>query len=408
MQERLKIAIFHDLPSGGAKRSLYQYCSCLSSRGHILDAFIPETADENYLPLDDVVTRKIIYPVNSKRILKRVTEKSNILVRFLTFHMDLYYRNRCQKEIADDINKGDYDIAFVHHSAYTQSPFLLRYLSVPSVYFMQEPKRGIYEAPIQEYEAPRGSLRSLYAESILRRTDQTNIKYASLVLTNSYYSHESIMRAYGLNSKVCYLGVDTKTFRPIAGEVKENFVLSVGGLHVHKGFRFIIKVLAKINAAIRPGLVIVADREDVREKHSLQQIARDYGVELEIKTNATDEELCGYYNKALLVVYAPYLEPFGLVPLEAMACGTPVVGVKEGGVRESVKDGLTGLLVDRDEELFAESISLLLANRSLMEKLGKQGVKYVKSEWSWELSTKKLLELIAGCDTVSPTTSIPQ
>lgn len=161
----MKIAVFHDLPSGGAKRALYQYCSCLSSGGHILDAFVPETADENYLPLDDMVTRKLIYPVDSKRILKRLTEKSNILVRFLAFHMDLYYRNRCQKEIADDINKGDYDIAFVHHSAYTQSPFLLRYLSVPSVYF-------------------------------------------------------------------------------------------------------------------RPGLVIVADRENVREKYFLQQIARDYGVKL--------------------------------------------------------------------------------------------------------------------------------
>ncbi|MCG2796584.1 MAG: glycosyltransferase [Actinomycetia bacterium] len=64
-------------------------------------------------------------------------------------------------------------------------------------------------------------------------------------------------------------------------------------------------------------------------------------------------------------------------------------------MRESVKDGFTGLLVDRDEELFAKSISILLANRPLMEKLGKQGVKYVNSEWSWEVSTRKLIELLS-------------
>ena len=54
------------------------------------------------------------------------------------------------------------------------------------------------------------------------------------------------------------------------------------------------------------------------------------------------------YNSAKAVVYAPMMEPFGLVAIEAMACGTPVVGVKEGGLRESIIDGHNGLLIDRD------------------------------------------------------------
>ena len=62
----------------------------------------------------------------------------------------------------------------------------------------------------------------------------------------------------------------------------------------------------------------------------------------------TDEELVILYNKAKLVVYTPYMEPFGLVPLEAMSCGTPVVGVNEGGVMETVLNGKTGILVERN------------------------------------------------------------
>ncbi len=61
------------------------------------------------------------------------------------------------------------------------------------------------------------------------------------------------------------------------------------------------------------------------------------------------------YNKANLVVYTPYQEPFGLVPLESMSCGTPVVGVNDGGVMETVTNGKTGILTERDTKIFANN-----------------------------------------------------
>jgi glycosyltransferase involved in cell wall biosynthesis len=78
-------------------------------------------------------------------------------------------------------------------------------------------------------------------------------------------------------------------------------------------------------------LIVVSDEIDIHVENSLEQRAQKIGVDLRIESLIADDELVSLYNKAQLVLYAPYLEPFGLVPLEAMACGTPVVAVKEGG-----------------------------------------------------------------------------
>jgi glycosyltransferase involved in cell wall biosynthesis len=96
------------------------------------------------------------------------------------------------------------------------------------------------------------------------------------------------------------------------------------------------------------------------------------------------------YNKARLCVYAPVKEPFGLVPLEAMACGTPVVGVREGGVSESVKHGETGLLAERDPQQFADAILTLLEDTDCRIRLGRQGRVYVQEQWQWEHSVSEL------------------
>ncbi len=65
------------------------------------------------------------------------------------------------------------------------------------------------------------------------------------------------------------------------------------------------------------------------------------------------------------MLYTSQLEPFGLAPLEANSCGTPVVAVAEGGVRETIKDGLNGFLVDDEPEAIAQAIKLLLSDAEL-------------------------------------------
>ena len=122
----------------------------------------------------------------------------------------------------------------------------------------------------------------------------------------------------------------------------------------------------------------------------LKELAEKEKVDLDILTMITDEDLVHLYNTAKLVVYAPYLEPFGYVPLEAMACATPVVGVKEGGIRETVLHNKTGLLTQRDTSDFARAIITLSEDKQMWEKFSINSLKYTQSFWTLEDAGKRL------------------
>ena len=82
------------------------------------------------------------------------------------------------------------------------------------------------------------------------------------------------------------------------------------------------------------------------------------------------------------MVYAPRLEPFGLAPLEAGACALPVVAVAEGGVRETVIDGETGLVSHAKPDLFAECIDAITGDSQLATRLGENGRRRVETSFS--------------------------
>jgi len=222
-----------------------------------------------------------------------------------------------------------------------------------------------------------------------RRIDEANLRSASVVLVNSRFTARAVAHAYGVQTVVSYHGVDTTHFRP-TGVTKRDMVLSVGSLTPLKGFDFLVRAMAGVSADVRPALVIVSNFQNLEERGYVEQLAARLGVHLELRSAVDEQELVRLYNQARLVAYAPVAEPFGLVPLEAMACGTPVVGVNEGGIGESVVDGLNGLLVDRDAGRFAEAIRRLLQDSTTAAKLGAQGRANVLQHWTWERAVSSL------------------
>jgi glycosyltransferase involved in cell wall biosynthesis len=217
---------------------------------------------------------------------------------------------------------------------------------------------------------------------------------ASVVLVNSAYSRESLYRVYGVLAQICYLGVDAERFRPLPLP-KSDYVLSVGALSPLKGFDFLLQSLAEIPSDRRPSLRLVSNAEDTTEKAYLENLADRLGVQVEFYTRIEDGQLVELYSQAMLTLYAPVMEPFGFVPLESMACGTPVVGVYEGGVRETIVDDLTGRFADRDPRCFARVVESLISDPALRLLLGQQARAEVTSRWSWERSFRKIEQYLA-------------
>ena len=140
----------------------------------------------------------------------------------------------------------------------------------------------------------------------------------------------------------------------------------------------------------------MTDDSYVRE---LMELAKSLGVEVDLRCNVGDKELVQLYRSASLFVYAPRLEPFGLAPLEAAACGLVTLGVAEAGTRESITGGENGFLVPADEATFAQTIDELLGDRAGLAKMACLACENVVQHWSVEgaaLRVESVLRRVAA------------
>jgi glycosyltransferase involved in cell wall biosynthesis len=98
----------------------------------------------------------------------------------------------------------------------------------------------------------------------------------------------------------------------------------------------------------------------------------------------TDNELVDLLSNALCLIYTSQLEPFGFAPLEANACGTPVIALQEGGVKETIIPSKNGFLSDRNPKNLAKYLDKLSENSDLRKDMGIFAAEYVRTEWTLE------------------------
>ncbi|MGI5236923.1 glycosyltransferase [Dactylosporangium sp. CA-139066] len=210
-------------------------------------------------------------------------------------------------------------------------------------------------------------------------------------------------------------GVDVDRFTP-GGPTADHRrpglrrILSVGPLEERKGFTDLIEALRRVPGA---ELVIVGgpdpaevDRDPGARR--LLQAADRFGVadRLRIVGAVTQDELAGWYRSADVLACAPWYEPFGLTPLEAMACGVPVVAYATGGIAESVIDNVTGVLVPpRDTLAMAGALRGLLGDEVRRMSFASAAIDRVRSRYTWDRTATELERVyraVSGGDDSAP------
>jgi glycosyltransferase involved in cell wall biosynthesis len=412
----MRIAVWHNLPSGGGKRALYYHVRGLIERGHEVEVWCPPTADRTYLPLKDLAPEHVVpidwEPKRLRNPVRRAWANYRNVVDKLRA-MDEHCR-RC----ATEINRAGFDLLFANADRDILVSSIGRHVSMPSVLYLQEPSRALYEArpvlpwaalPSPSRSSPGYAVRFLHnlikvqGQRVLVREEHSNAEEFDAILVNSYFSRESVLRAYGLDAKVCYLGVDTELFHA-QNKPREQFIVGLGAISPAKGVESVIRAASHVGEVdgAAPRVVWVGNNELSGYMAAMHDLASTLRVDFEAKMMVSDAELVDILNRAAVLAYAPRLEPFGYAPLEANACGLPVVAVAEGGVRETVEHGRNGLVVEHDVRQMGAALRKVLEDGDLAERLGREGRRIVEEKWSLPGSIDRLEQRLAEVLSADP------
>lgn len=395
----MRIAVFHNHPPGGAARAIHELGRQLSGR-HAIDVYTLSTGDEEFLPSSDYARSVHVFPYRPRPPLR-----FGLYLNEIRRYRDLDALERVSERAAATIDAAAYDAVLVSACRVLQAPAVLFHLRTPTAYYCHEPPRRFLQPDCRPDAGPLGAYARLRArwhrpaEALLERRlagwDRRNVAAADTVLTNSAFTAGLVERYYRRRAQVCALGVDAARLRP-NGRPAGGYVLSVGAVEHHKGFDLLVEALALVPAALRPRLLIAGNWVNPGVAGHLRTLAQGRAVDLTIRSGVSDDELAAIYGGARAFVYAPRQEPFGLAVLEAMACGLPVVAVAEGGVPESVADGVSGLVVERDARAFAAALMRILEDGRLAAALGQQGRRLAETRWTWESAGRRLEEALAS------------
>lgn len=230
---------------------------------------------------------------------------------------------------------------------------------------------------------------------------------ADAIIVSTEQERSDISRLYGTKpAKINVLpaGVDLELFRPAdksdarrsLGLPDRSVVLSVGRVEPLKGFDILLMAMASLDERSDTTVVIVGgDEESSPEIERLRTLTQTLGLEDSvIFTRAVSQDrLSMYYNAADVFVMPSYYESFGLVALEAMSCGVPVIASRVSGPRSFVKSGVTGYLIDRRcPEPFAQRLDVLLHNPTLRESMGR-AARSDAEKMGWDMVGRRTLDV---------------
>jgi D-inositol-3-phosphate glycosyltransferase len=300
-----------------------------------------------------------------------------------------------------------YDLLHSHYWISGQLGWLAsERLGIPLTHTMHTMAK-VKNLSLADGESPEPDIRAIGEEQI--------VNASSALIANTAAEAASLVSLYDACPDKVFVvppGVDLKTYRVNGGKsparkrlkIPEDrlMLLFVGRIQPHKGPEVLIRAVAELikhTPTLRGKLTTVimggASGSGLSEPDRLRGLAQFLGVAdlIQFLPAVAHDELSDWYRSADLVCVPSYSESFGLVALEAQACGTPVVATAVGGLRSAVADGISGCLVDGHEpRAWAATIGRLLMEpeRRLLLSLG--AIEHA-SHFGWDVSARRTLDV---------------
>jgi len=281
-------------------------------------------------------------------------------------------------------------------------------LEIPLVHNCHSLGRVKYDI-LKKEKPPYADMRLLEEELILKR--------ANAIIASSPQEVKNILDLYkvtGENIELIRAGVDKNLFKPIPPKKAkkitkldhENLILFVGRITKAKGLSILLKALSDVKAKFEKDIKLVVIGGDVsgimhsekekKEKERLKKMIKTLTLEddVEFLGPVEREKLPFYYSLADICVIPSLYETFGLVAVEAMSCGAPVVASRVGGLKHTVKEGYSGLhFVPGRADSLAKALLNLLEHPERLKKMKVNARKRAAIEFSLERTSKQIKEL---------------
>ena len=192
-----------------------------------------------------------------------------------------------------------------------------------------------------------------------------------------------------------------KEFCPDASFAREKLglrnypvVFTLGSHEPHKGMEYLIRAIPLVLREVPDAIFVIGGDGSLRNYH--ESLAKSLVVSGNVVFTGriARQEVSYYYAASDVFVIPSIVEAFGLVIIEAMACGKPVIGTNVGGIPDTIIEGLTGFLVSpRDPRGLSEKIVLLLKSSRLRGEMGRAGKEIVKKKFNMEERIKRIVRL---------------
>ena len=303
-------------------------------------------------------------------------------------------------------NEGFYDLIHSHYWLSGQVGWIAQERwGVPLVHTMHTMAR-VKNLTLAKGDSPEPAIREIGEEQVVEAADR--------LVANTHAEAKELIELYHADPKrvrVVHPGVDLEKFitgdqtqaRKDLGVATDAIVLLfVGRIQPLKAPDVLIKAAAEIlkhTPQLRSRMLIAIcggpSGSGLDHPDSLVELATSLGIADIVKfvppTNR--DELVKWYQAATLCVVPSYSESFGLVAIEAQACGTPVIAARVGGLPTAVRDGISGVLIDgHDEKVWAKEILRVTSDENLQSRLAVGAIDHA-SHFGWEDTTDKLIEV---------------